>query len=231
MMKRRTKNHKFEFNKEKWNQLLEYLSTEDSVEKIEKMSYEGFKKFIHEIGTNIGGLDSKKGWKSFKAITKYNLVGKKEGQVLQCVRDKDGNVVTGYQMQKVIIEYIKVIHKAADPSDAMDIQIWDFDMYISIHKAKKISKEISNGKALSWDCIKDSSFKLCKKCYDGIACGECMNVVQRIRDVFRKEFWQRKLANMHFKSRLIPLDKTFPKITGPEEAFRPICVSSTVIRI
>ena len=32
-------------------------------------------------------------------------------------------------------------------------------------------------------------------------------------------------------SRLIPLDKAAPKVVEPENAFRPICVSSTIIRI
>ena len=59
MLRKRTKNHKFEFNREKWSQLLEYLSTENTVEQIEKMSFEGFKKYIQEIGIDLGGKDSK----------------------------------------------------------------------------------------------------------------------------------------------------------------------------
>lgn len=59
---------------------------------------------------------------------------------------------------------------------------------------------------------------------------DCENINQRIKDTFKKEFWEHKKANIHFRSRLIALDKAFPKI--PEQnQYRPIVVTSPIIKI
>ena len=48
------------------------------------------------MGMNIGsGKDSKDGWKTLKALSKYHLIGKKEGQIQQKVLNKENNIVTG----------------------------------------------------------------------------------------------------------------------------------------
>ena len=57
----------------------------------------------------------------------------------------------------------------------METQLWDFNIEITSQQAKEISKEISRGKALAWDCLRDLSFKLCKKCYDEEECKDCAN--------------------------------------------------------
>ena len=235
MLKKKVKNKQNQINEEQWKNLLEKQATEESVEKIEKTNYEGFKKLIQDMGMNIGsGKDSKEGWKTLKALSKYHLLTKKEGQFQHKVLDKENNIVTGEKMNKEIIDYLKEVHTAKDPKDKLDIQKWDFDIEISTKKAKEISKEISKDKALSWDCIRDKTFKLCKECYDkedDEECRECRNVIQRIKDVFKKEFWNRSKSITHLHSRLVALDKVAPNVAKPEEAFRPICVSSTIIRL
>ena len=235
LLKMKIKNKKNKIDLEQWKQIQEKLATDESVKSIEKSNYEGFKKHIFEIGIGIGnGKSSSDAWKCFKALTKYHLIGKKEGQILQKVKNKNNEIVSGAKMYEVLIEYIKEQHTASDPNDKMEIQKWDFDMEITTKKAKEISYEISKGKALSWDCIRDQTFKLCKECYkkeDDKECNGCKFVIQRIKDVFKNKFWERTGAEKHFMSRLIPLDKAAPKVVEPENAFRPICVSSTIIRL
>ena len=166
LLKKKIKNKKNKMDLEQWNQIQDRLATDESVKTIEKSNYEGFKKHIMEIGIAIGnGKSSSEAWKCFKTLTKYNLIGKKEGQILQKVKNKNNEIVSGAKMYEVLIEYIKEQHTASDPNDKMKIQKWDFDMEITTTKAKEISYEISKGKALSWDCIRDQTFKLCKECY------------------------------------------------------------------
>ena len=50
-------------------------------------------------------------------------------------------------------------------------------MEITTTKAKEISYEISKGKALSWNCIRNQTFKLCKKCYKKEDNKECKGYI------------------------------------------------------
>ena len=100
-------------------------------------------------------------------------------------------------MENEVIDYLSELHKAKDPNDKMEIQEWDFDIEINTEKAKEISKEISRGKALAWDCVRDLTFKLCKKCYDGQECKNCSNIIQRIKDIFKKSFWDIESSKWH----------------------------------
>ena len=65
----------------------------------------------------------------------------------------------------------------------------------------------------------------------GVICARCQHVIQRIKDIFKKKFWDRTGAIIHLLFRLIPLDKAAPKVEKPENAFRPICVCSAIIKI
>ena len=46
MLKKKIKNKQSQMNEEQWKDLLEKQATEESVEKIKKTNYEGFKKII-----------------------------------------------------------------------------------------------------------------------------------------------------------------------------------------
>ena len=89
------------------NQIQDKLATDESVKTIEKSNYEGFKKHIMEIGIAIeNGKSSSEGWKCFKTLTKYNLIGKKEGQILQKVKNKNNEIVSVAKMYEVLIERV-----------------------------------------------------------------------------------------------------------------------------
>ena len=72
---------------EQWNQIQDRLATDESLKTIKKSNYEEFKKHIMEIGIAIGnGKSRNEEWKCFKTLIKYNLIGKKERQILQKVK-------------------------------------------------------------------------------------------------------------------------------------------------
>ena len=91
-------------------------------------------------------------------------------------------------------------------------------------------KKLSQGKALSWDCISDTSFKLCNNCLELKTCKKCKNKVQKIKDLFKIKFWENKHAKKHLLCSLVPLDKAHPKIPMYFE-YWPIVVTSPIIKL
>ena len=61
--------------------------------------------------------NNKDGWKSLKNITKYNLIGKKEGKIVDKILDKDNNTLTGPDKDNIIIKHFEETHKENNPID------------------------------------------------------------------------------------------------------------------
>ena len=81
LLKMRTKAKGDKLREENMKKLLELLASDESVNSIEKSNSEGFKRYVQELGNKIGGKESREGWKGLKALSKYQLVGKKEAQI------------------------------------------------------------------------------------------------------------------------------------------------------
>ena len=51
------------------------------------------------------------GWKNLKNLTKYNLINKKEGKIVDKIYNNNKEVVTGNCKDRVISEHFKQLHE------------------------------------------------------------------------------------------------------------------------
>lgn len=133
-------------------------------------------------------------------------------------------------MNEVIINHFKRIHTEPEErrikptTKIIPVKLRDQEAY-------NIMEMISTNKAISWDCIVDKSFKLCRNCKRGtFSCPRCISTTERLKEIFTERFWRRSNSSLHTKARLIPLDKAYPKI-ATESKYRPIVVTSPIIKI
>ena len=83
----------------------------DSI-KIEGKFNETSDNFLFKITNFIFSKDKNgEGWKSLKNLTKYNLIGKKEGKIVNKILDYNDKIKIGSDKHKVIINHFNKQHK------------------------------------------------------------------------------------------------------------------------
>ena len=200
--------------------------------KIEGKFNETSDNFLFKITNFIFSKDKNgEGWKSLKNLTKYNLIGKKQGKIVNKILDYNDKIKIGSDKHKVIINHFNKQHKETKKKWKTKRQNFNFNIKVSTNEIIQICTKLSQGKALSWDCIPDTSFKLCNQCLiQAIWCKQCWNKIKKMKSLFKKKFWKNEFAKNHLLCRLIPLDKAHPNI--PKESdYRPIVVTSPIIKI
>ena len=70
-------------------------------------------------------------------------------------------MVTGNCKDRVISEHFKQLHEETIKEFIPLIQKFDFDITVSTNQVIQICEKLSQGKAMAWDCVPDTSFKLC----------------------------------------------------------------------
>ena len=218
-----------------WNDIIKQLINDlanglDSI-KIEGKFNETSDNFLSKITNFIFSKDkSGEGWKNLKNLTKYNLIGKKEGKIVNKIIDYNDKIRIGSEKDKVIIKHFKDQHKETNKNWWTKVQKFNFNIKVSTDQVIEMCKKLSQGKALSWDCISDTSFKLCNKCLESKQCEKCSNKIQKIKDLFKVKFWKSKYSKKHLLCWLVPLDKAHPKIPLYFE-YWPIVVTSPIIKL
>ena len=96
------------------------------------------------------------GWKNLKNLTKYNLIGKKEGKIVDKIYNNNKEVVTGNCKDRVISEHFKQLHEETIKEFIPLIQKFDFDITVSTNQVIQICEKLSQGKAMAWDCVPDT---------------------------------------------------------------------------
>lgn len=122
-----------------------------------------------------------------KRITKFNIVDKKEGRIVNKIQT-NGSTITGQQMNDAITKHYFQTHQ--DPYSVKSTTTFPFLREIQDYQIQGIQRIISKGKAVSWDCISDKSLKGCGSCKEdsALSCKECDNISARIRELFSPEF-------------------------------------------
>ena len=91
--------------------------------------------------------------------------------------------------------------------------------------------KMSYGKAIAFDGLEDHMFNIegrCKKKPEEM-CARCRHKMKLISNIFDANYWNSDRAALHFKARLIPLNKKFPNTPKVAE-YRPIVVMSPLIK-
>jgi hypothetical protein len=91
------------------------------------------------------------------------------------------------------------------------------------------AKGVNKGKAGSWDGISDVLFSLNKSCCRKGTCTKCRNKITAINQLLTPSYWEQPLSHLHFRARLLCLNKVYP-LTPLVSEYRPIVVASPIIK-
>jgi hypothetical protein len=87
-----------------------------------------------------------------RLLTKFHLIEKREGKIMdQCIDKSTGELLTGNRMNHELIKHYEISHKQ-DGYEEKDIEFPDLPEKLET-EIELIQIAISNGKALSWDCL------------------------------------------------------------------------------
>lgn len=210
-------------DKSNLEELLDNLSHQIEIEDIININKKNWEKTVTEINSQIM-RNSRVGWKSFRNISKIHLIDKKEGKIVQKI-EKNEKIYCGGELEELLIEHFRTVHSGPMIEDTG----FPASLVLSDCDVRSLTEKISSNKAISWDCIQDTSFRLCCKRME-LSCEKCERKIKMIRELFKEEFWNKPGASYHLKCRLIALDKCHPKIPSLEE-YRPIVITSAVLKL
>lgn len=75
---------------------------------------------------------------------------------------------------------------------------------------RAMADNVSQGKALALDGIDSRLFELGKDCQHSM-CDTCQQKLSILRSLIREEYWGTAASDRHLRSRLICLNKVFPR--------------------
>lgn len=208
--------------KPKRNELLErIISIKDEDDDIAQI----IKDYWIEMSLNNEKLryspDSKEAFSLMKKIYKYHQYDRRDGSIVNKILLPSGEIVEDQErVSKILIEEMKNIQITNQESL--------YDTYIpfptlpvlSDKECKEIMMSISHNKAIAFDGVTDILFTR-----------EFLDASSKILCNLWSIDWDSiEGSELFFKSRLIPLNKNFPKMPGPKD-FRPIIISSPVVKL
>ena len=91
-------------------EILDDLCNKVEISDLKQKEKRGFSEFKKNIAKTIFGKDSKEGWNGLKALSKFHLVDKKEGKLVDAVLLEDGNVLRGMEKDKIILKEFMQMH-------------------------------------------------------------------------------------------------------------------------
>lgn len=117
-----------------------------------------------------------------------------------------GKILKGELLHKSMIEHYE--NSRSDPNLSLKTPTAFPDLIdVTDDKLIYIASRIHRNKALSSDCISDTTFDLCRNCkaMSYASCTVCMHRISRLRDIFTLNFWNHPSSIHHLRARLIPL--------------------------
>lgn len=85
---------------------------------------------------------------------------------------------------------------------------------------------VKKGKATAFDGSDESLFTFCSsdsKC--SVSCESCLKKVNLLQTFIRREYWSAENTQLHFTSRIVPLNKAHPATLKIDE-YRPLIICS-----
>ena len=212
-------------------EILDDLCDKVEVSELKQKEKKGFAEFKKNIAKTIFSKDSKQGWNGLKALSKFHLVDKKEGKLVDAVLLEDGNLIRGKEKDKIILKEFMQMHSETN-FKILEGAKFEYDILLSDNDVRRTLNELSFNKACGWDAINDTTFRLCPTCRvdDTEFCNTCKNIVKCTRQIFTKKFWEDPSSGIHLVARLVALDKSKDGKPGPSQ-FRPIVIGSVVSKI
>jgi len=150
---------------------------------------------------------------------KYNQFEKRDGSIFSNVIDGDKIITDEAQVHKLLIESLKLIQRDITRPMYEELTPIPFPNLKPVTKEemKQILKIITRNKALAGDLVSDSIL------------GEAHHI-ERTSEILRDLWCGLQIDKIHFKCRLIALNKKHPEMPQSDQ-FRPIVVSSLLMKI
>ncbi len=152
-----------------------------------------------------------------KKVFKYDCIDKKDGSIISVIKDENNLIITDpSEVNKQLILTMKELQEDISKPTPRNLPFPILEDK-TVEEMETFLKKLSSGKAISYDGITDSIFR--KKFHKKSAC--------IFRDLWKK---LKEIPNIHFESRLIPLNKLHPQIPTRKD-MRPIIITSPVIKL
>lgn len=197
--------------------------------------YEKYRSEIRAVADGRFTAQSKEALALLKKLTHYDKFERRDGGIVSCAL-LDGRLVEGEEMEQLIIEDFRNIHCLVKGFEADEVRFPE--LLLTEEQVKCIIVAVNKGKGLVLDGVTDERFKLrddfeCKKrAKEGNdeLCDRCKRKVQFAKSLLGHAYWKTEEAKKHLRSRLICLNKVYPRIPQVNE-YRPITVMSPVIKL
>ena len=176
-----------------------------------------FKQFHSELEDKRFSNLSKTFFKYIKKVFKYDQMDKRDGSVINSVKDEYDNLITKTdEVNKQLMATIKELQIDSLKPQPINLR-FPFMNDKTTTEMKGVLDRLWNGKAITWDGVTDSIFQKGWK--------------ERSAIIF-KDLWKNLnlIRNKHFESRLIPLNKIHPKVPSRKD-MRPIVVNSPIVKL
>ena len=157
-------------------------------------------------------------FRTLKKLYKYDHFDKRDGSIISSLKEGENEelVTDPDEVNKRLMLTIKDLQFDATKPQPRNL---DFPMLKpkSVDEMKEILCKISSGKAIAWDALTDSIFR--------------KTWMEKSALLFA-DLWQhlKLIKNLHFESRLIPLNKVHPQIPTRKD-MRPIIVTSPLVKL
>ena len=149
-------------------------------------------------------------FRATKNITKYHLFDKKEGSIVDCMKNETGRVCTDEELNDVILNHFCKVNG----QNKTDIRDEFVPVDVNIEDIENILLKFKRPKAEVYDSVSYHWFICHKACLESRMkrCKTCRKKIGFVHSIFtNKEYWQTELSKKHFEGRLICLNKAFPK--------------------
>jgi len=155
-----------------------------------------------------------------KKVYKYQEYQKKDGSIINKVLDLEGKVITEEDhVNKLVIEALKSIQLKEDEPQYTKPEPFPKLPPVTEDEMESMLDHLSTNKAIAYDGMTDTIFNKTWK-------EQAKKKLITTWDVFESHEWQQ----LHFDSRLIPLNKVHPSVPQPSEC-RPIVVTSPIVKL
>jgi len=173
------------------------------------------------IETSRFSGESAEAFHLMKRIYKYHLIDRKDGSIVNKILLPSGDVLTSPKdVASTLIEELKNLQSTKNDSTYASYVPFPELPLLSKEECKEIISNISVNKAIAFDGISDLIFQ--KNNIDESS--------EKLCDLWNVNWNNVPDAGIFFRSRLIPLNKSHPKLPGPKD-FRPIIVSSPIVKL
>ena len=221
------KKRKYDITKEikikPWKkELLErVMQIENQDEDIENIIQNFWREKVQENEQKRYSPEIEEAFNFLKKVYKYHEYDKKDGSIVNKIKLDDGTIITDQEeVNHIIIEELKK-QQVVENEPQYDNPI-DFPKLPPLNESEmmEIVGRLSTNKAIAYDGITDILFTKENE-------AKTINI---LKDIWSMDWNKIEDHLIHFRTRLIPLNKIHPQIPTKEK-FRPISISSPIIKL